>query len=81
MGTETYFVFEKWNPKKFTRIHRDECSSCFFGRGTQRLTKRISCKWNGPYNTPEEAEAKARSIPDSKVLFCKLCFPEKNDKP
>jgi len=81
MEKETYFVFEKWNPKRFVRIHRDECSSCFYGRGTQKLAKRVSCKWNGPYGTLEEAEGKARSIPASEVLFCKLCFPEKFDKP
>jgi len=81
MEKETYFVFEKWSPKRFTRIHKDECPSCFFGRGTQRLKKRVSCKWNGPYETLEQAAAKANAIPESKTLYCKICLPEMPNKP
>jgi len=81
MGAVTYFVFEKWTPKRFVRIHKDECSSCFYGRGTQRLKKRVSCKWNGPYGTLAEAEEKAFSIPDSDARFCMICFPDRYKKP
>jgi len=81
MEKATYFVFEKWSPKKFTRIHKDECPNCFYGRGTQKRWRRKSCKWNGPYETLEQAAAKARSIPESTVLYCKACLPGMSDKP
>jgi len=78
---ETYFIFEKGSPQRLARIHKDECPSCFFGRGTQKNVKHISCKWHGPYETLAKAEEKARSFPDRTLFYCKICLPELSDAP
>ena len=70
----TYHVYENWTNKK-AMIHHSECSRCRYGLGIsggKAGTKHGL--WHGPFDTLDQAEAKAKSTNQPK-MYCYFCKP------
>ena len=68
-----YWVYENY-PTNKARVHEDSCGFCNYGEGV-RVASLDNGQWHGPFESGEEAFAKAEATGRSDVRGCKSCAP------
>lgn len=69
-----FYVYENWTHKR-VRVHRDDCSYCNNGNGTQASHSGRNDTWHGPYKTRADAFAMAAGLNHSDSKGCANCVP------
>lgn len=75
MGTTgQYWVYENWTHKR-ARVHKEECSHCNRGRGTQASHSGRNDKWHGPFSDRGTAFNAAARLRQDDTKGCAVCGP------
>ena len=68
-----YWVYENF-PNNKAMVHMDSCGFCNYGEGVRGRSPGTG-EWHGPFESGEEASAKAWATGRSDVRGCKFCAP------
>ena len=68
-----YWVYED-DPTNRAIVHKDWCRFCNYGYGL-RGRRLPDNRWHGPFESVEDAFAKARSTGRRENRGCKICAP------
>ena len=69
-----FWVYENWRADGHrATVHRSDCSSCNSGAGVHGGGQTPNGKWNGPYQSVDEARTAASR--DAKLRQCRRCRP------
>ena len=74
---QPYFVYHNWTAEKGSKpiIHQGSCSFCNNGQGVHYTGPTRNGRWLGPFETKNDALAKARDTEAARVDYCKKCNP------
>jgi hypothetical protein len=70
----SYHVFEA-PPQNRATVHKSECPHCRSGLGQEKRKGKKVTDWYGPYQTREEAFARADRTGMGRVVGCGHCKP------
>ena len=72
----SFYIYENWVAEKKAVIHKGTCRFCNNGVGIQeKIHGNKNGMWHGPFDTFEEANARARSLRDRTIRTCSRCKP------
>jgi hypothetical protein len=69
-----FYVYENWTHDR-GRIHKGECSHCNHGQGKHGTSSERNGRWLPPFDTREEALAKAMALGRADMRPCAVCNP------
>jgi hypothetical protein len=71
-----FYVYED-NKNKKVRVHVGHCNYCRDGKGLLTWTQEPAKKWYGPYDSLEEAQTLAKTLPEKDIRTCRHCLEGK----
>ncbi len=73
-GQGGFWIYHNWTNRR-VRLHRETCSHCNGGRGTEGSASDRNGEWLGPFRTARDGWDRAQRLQEPDTGVCKTCGP------